>query len=195
MARSRGLVAILAVGTLLAAGPSASAQTAEESARETDPPFGGPGNVAYAEDLWMALGQARLVGPDSFHATPYKGQEPHGAILVTMEGTISLQGHEGLAIVKKNHLGDDLTPAQVANDPERHLASITVMYQREAGYDPDHQNWYWAKYLPTGQLDTNPKGMKLGGRVAKGAGQGCIACHKNAPGGDYVFNHDRLVGD
>jgi len=33
--------------------------------------------------------------------------------------------------------------------------------------------------------------MKLAGRVAKGAPTGCIACHKAAPGGDYIFNHDR----
>ena len=54
-------------------------------------------------------------------------------------------------------------------------------------YDPDNQNWFWAKYLPNGSLDKNPKGMQLAGRVAKGADAGCIACHAGADGGDYMF--------
>lgn len=35
--------------------------------------------------------------------------------------------------------------------------------------------------------------MALAGRVAKGADQGCIACHQTAEGGDYVYTHDRFV--
>ena len=67
------------------------------------------------------------------------------------------------------------------------------MFRREKGYDADNKDWFWAKYKPDGSLDTNPKGMQLAGRVAKGAAQGCIACHKAAPGGDLVFNNDRYA--
>jgi hypothetical protein len=64
------------------------------------------------------------------------------------------------------------------------------MFRREAGYDEDNQNWFWAKFLPDGTLDKNPKGMMLAGQVAKGADVGCIACHSNAGGDDYVFTAD-----
>ena len=55
-----------------------------------------------------------------------------------------------------------------------------------------HRVW-GLDHLPEGSLDQNPKGIPLAGRVAKGMDQGCIACHKAAPGGDYVFNHDRYA--
>lgn len=188
------LIAAAMVATVSAC-TSVGADTAEQSAEETKPPFSGPANVAYAADLWRALEEARLLGDNAFRAKPYEGQKPHGAVLVTMEGTLSLQGNSGLAIVKKNYVGDGVTVDKVANDPARYLASITVMYQREAGYDPDHDNWFWAKYKPDGSLEANPKGMKLAGRVAKGASQGCIACHEGAPGNDYLFTHDRMPGN
>jgi hypothetical protein len=63
----------------------------------------------------------------------------------------------------------------VANHPNQYLGAITVMYQRKEGYDPENNNWFWAKYKPDGSLDKNPKGMALAGRVAKGMPQGCIA--------------------
>jgi len=62
----------------------------------------------------------------------------------------------------------------------------------EKGYDPDDKDWFWVKYAPDGTVLTNPKGMKLAGRVAKGMDKGCIACHAGAPGGDMVFNHDKF---
>ena len=69
-------------------------------------------------------------------------------------------------------------------------SAVTVMFQRESGYDDDNKNWYWAKYLADGSLDKNPKGMELAGRVAKGADAGCIACHSGADGEDYEFLRD-----
>lgn len=203
-----GTVAVLAaVGTALAAacaerygtagGYTATAQMTAAPARslaETQPPFSGPANVEYAGVLWQTLVDEHLAGPEAIQATPYEGQEPHGAILVTVERPLTLGEHTGQVIVKRNHLGEGVSKEAVANDPARFLDSVTVMYQREAGYDPDHKNWFWAKYKPDGSLATNPKGMALAGRVAKGADQGCIACHAAAPGGDYVYNHDRLAG-
>ena len=81
--------------------------------------------------------------------------------------------------------------AQVLADPGTHLAAVTVMFRREDGYDPDNANWFWAKYLPDGSLDTNPAGMALAGRVAKGADQGCIACH--AAEEDYLYTTDHIA--
>lgn len=186
-------IAGLGAAAALAAGAALAQDLAGESAAETDPPFGGAANVAYADALWTALEEARLVGPDAVLATPYAGQEPHGAILVTLERAVALAGHEGVALVKRNYLGDGLDRMAVANAPDENLDSVTVMYRREAGYDPDNGDWFWAKFNPDGSLQDNAQGMALAGRVAKGADQGCIACHAAAPGGDYVYTHDRLA--
>ncbi|MFT4961818.1 MAG: hypothetical protein ACI92Z_002912 [Paracoccaceae bacterium] len=65
------------------------------------------------------------------------------------------------------------------------------MYRREAGFDTGNQNWFWVKFLPDGSLDKNPKGMRLVGKVAKGADKGCIACHSGED--DYLFTTDHLM--
>jgi hypothetical protein len=189
--RTLGYVAAFTAAAI--SGGAVSQDVARQSMQETDPPFGGEANVAYAADLWAALEAARMVGPQSLRAVPYKGREPHGAVLVTLEGRLGVHGHDGIAIVKKNYLADGLTVAEVAAAPDENLASITVMYRRAGGYDPQNADWYWAKYASDGSLQENPKGMALAGRVAKGAERGCIACHAGAEGGDYVFNHDRLA--
>jgi len=156
------------------------------------PPFGGEEDVAYSQELWKVLESADLAGEDAILTTPYKGQHPHGAVLETLYGNVTVNDHTGDVIVKRNYGGQGVSTTKVGNNPGEFLKSVTVMFKREDGYDPDNANWFWAKYKPDGSLDTNPKGMELAGRVAKGANQGCIACHKPAPGGDYVFNNDRF---
>jgi hypothetical protein len=157
-------------------------------------PFSGPVSVSYAATLWDAMLSAELVGSNTINGTPYQGQAPHGAILDTVDATLTVNGHTGALIIKRNFGGPDVSKQAVANNPGKYLKAITVMYKRERGYDPDDRDWFWAKYKPDGSLDTNPKGMKLAGRVAKGQPKGCIACHKAAPGGDFVFNHNRYAG-
>ena len=153
-------------------------------------PFGETEDIAYATRLWAALKDLNLVGADMIMSVPYTGQHPHGAILDTVEGPVRVLDNTGVAIVKRNYGGDGVSKARVYDDPANYLAAITVMYKRK-GYDSDNQDWFWAKYKPDGSLDTNPKGIPLAGRVAKGMPAGCIACHTGAPGGDLVFNHDR----
>ncbi|MGM0516299.1 MAG: cytochrome P460 family protein [Pseudomonadota bacterium] len=191
----------VALGAVLAgmAGGTAladSGSVGDGSRMETQPPFGGPMNVEYAKVLWDRLEGNNLVGSDSIRSFPYEGNHPHGQVLDYLETMITVDNHEGVVMVKKNYGGDGdpgALEAGVLEEPEKHLDSITVMFQREDGYDPDHDNWYWAKYQPDGQLAKNPKDMSMAGRVAKGANEGCIACHAGAPGGDYVFTHDRLA--
>ena len=188
--------ALAAVAAMAIAGCAAVAgDTAEKSRMEMKPPFGGPANVEYAAKLWDVLESKRLVGPDSIRTFPYQGTQPHGLTLEYLETMATVEGHSGVAMVKKNYSGegDDQAIDAVLNDRMGNLKSVTVMFRREAGYDPDHQNWFWVKYQPNGQPATNPKGMKLAGRVAKGADKGCIACHQAAPGGDYTFTHDRFA--
>lgn len=156
---------------------------------QSGPPFGGDDDVAYAETLWQAMADAKLVGEDMILVQPYQGTEPHGAILETLHTTMTVGGHTGHISVKRNYGPADITIEDVANDPQGNLAAITVMFQREAGYDADHDNWYWVKYLADGSLDKNPAGTLLAGRVAKGNDEaGCIACHTSAEGDDYLFS-------
>ena len=155
-------------------------------------PFGESADLADAAAVWKVLTQERLVGASMINSVPYTGQHPHGAILETLDKTITVNGHTGAVIVKRNYGGEGVSKDTVSNDPQKYLKAVTVMFKREAGYDSENKDWFWAKYKADGSLDKNPKGMQLAGRVAKGAAKGCIACHKAAPGGDYVFNNDRI---
>ena len=166
-------ITILAIGTALAA------------------PFGGKDDVKYSQSLWKALSKASFVGSKAITSKPYDGQPPHSMVLDTIEGTVTLRGKTNAVIVKRNYGGPGVSKQAVANNPKKYLKAVTVMFKRK-GFDSDNKDWFWAKYKPDGSLQVNPKGMKLAGRVAKGKAKGCIACHKAAPGGDYVFIHDRI---
>ncbi len=154
---------------------------------QQQPPFGGPEDVEDADQLWQALADARLVGEERIRTMPYQGTEPHGVILEYLEQPLQVGEHEGLAIVKINYMstGEELTREEVLRAPDEFLDAITVMFQREEGYDPDNQDWFWAKYNPDGSLDTTPEDMPMAGRVL-----GCIDCHSAAPGGDYVYSYE-----
>lgn len=180
---------VLPLGLSLQAVGGAQAQQQQAAGGQT-PPFGTEADLEYVDQLWQALADAGLVGDGTILSMPYQGREPHGAILEYFEQTVSVQDHEELAIVKKNYRGEQLSREQVLADPDEYLESITVMYRREQGYDPDNQNWFWSKHNPDGSLQTNPEGMQLAGRVGKGMNMGCIPCHSAAPGDDYVYSYD-----
>ncbi len=158
-------------------------------------PAGGPEDVHYARQLWQALQEKQLVGEQARTSKPFfGGAKPHGMILEVMAQNLMLNKHTGFVIVKKNYNGDQVSVANVERDRKRYLSSITVMYQREAGYDPDNQNWFWVKYQPDGQLfeKNTPMGRFLmAGKIMKGKtpeqNGGCIYCHRSAGGGDYIF--------
>jgi hypothetical protein len=155
-------------------------------------PFGGGDDVGFAGKLWQAMHSANLVGKDAIISTPYTGTHPHGAILDTIDAQVTVEGVRNIVIIKRNYGGEGVSKANVANDPNKYLQAVTVMFKR-AGYDADNRDWFWVKYAADGSVLKNPKGMSLAGRVAKGMPQGCIACHTGAPGGDMVFNHDRYA--
>lgn len=150
-------------------------------------PFGSDEDIAYSKQLWQALVDASLVGDNRIRTVAYEGTEPHGFVLETMYGKVTVGGHTGTVIVKQNYGPEGLTPEQVNNDPGKKPAAVTVMFTRESGFDEDNKNIFWVKYLGDGSLDKNPKGMQLAGKIAKGADAGCIACHSGADGGDYEF--------
>jgi hypothetical protein len=144
-------------------------------------------NVNYSKDLWAAMAKAGLSGSSAKADTPYKGQAPHGAILETLTSEVTVGGHKGKVILKRNYGGKGVSIGSVKGDRAKFLKAITVMFKREAGYDKDNNDWFWVKYKPDGSLHTNPKGMMLAGRVMKGADKGCIACHSAVKDKDYVY--------
>ncbi|OOZ37055.1 hypothetical protein [Solemya velesiana gill symbiont] len=170
---SVGALAFTLAGTASAAGMSGSDE-----------------DVVYAGKLWSAMQSGGLVGKGSLMSTPYTGVHPHGAILDTIEAPLNVGGETNVVIIKRNYGGEGVGKQAVADDPAKWLKAVTVMYKR-AGLDPETKDWFWVKYAPDGSVLKNPKGASLAGLVGKGAIAGCIACHKAAPGGDLVFNHDR----
>ena len=152
-------------------------------------PFGGDDDVNYAKNLWTSMVNESYAGKGAIKSRPYTGQHPHGAILDTIEGPINIDGRLHNIIIKRNYGGPGVSKDAVANDPDKFLKAVTVMLKRP-GYDPETQDWFWVKYKADGSIDTNPAGMMLAGKVAKGKPKGCIACHTGAPGGDMIFIHD-----
>ncbi len=132
-------------------------------------PFGNDADLADAKKVWEASVAAGFVGDNAIVTRPYTGAPPHGMILEYMEKTVTINGVTGPLIVKKNYGGNGLTANDVIGDPNKYLKAVTIQFKREAGYDSENKDWFYGKYLPDGTLDVNPKGMKLAGRVAKGA--------------------------
>lgn len=158
-----------------------------EGAAQDMPPFGSDHDAAYAAQIWNAMQEQRLAGPDSIYTFPYEGTDPHGMMLETFYSKATINGHTGDLVIKRNYGPEGVSADEVMADPSGHLGAITVMFRREAGFDADNKDWFWVKFLPDGSLDKNPKGMRLAGLVAKGMDVGCIACHTAADGDDYVF--------
>lgn len=184
---------VIFIAALLAGGGGLVALAAQHEGKAMAAAFGDEDSVDYAGKLWKELSKANLVGDNPIIGKHYQGVHPHGAVLDTIEGNVKVKDHRGHVIVKRNYGGKDVSVQKVANDPSKYLGAVTVMFKREAGYDPENGDWFWAKYKPNGELDKNPKGMQLAGRVAKGKPEGCIACHSGAPGKDMVFLHDRFA--
>ena len=165
----------------------AAAPAPEETAAAMAPPFGQDEDMAYADQIWGLLDSDAVTGPDARRSEPYQGSMPHGEILEILNTRAEVEGREGELWVKWNYLGDGITMEMVDSDPDAYLDSVTVMFQREAGYDPENGDWFWAKFMADGSFAKNPAGLALVGRVARGMDTGCIACHTGAPGEDLVF--------
>ena len=181
-------------GAFVASGLTVAALAAGTACSQEDTaPFGGRKDVNYAKDLWEAMTEANLTGDNAVYSRPYEGNDPHGIVLDTVYSSVTVDGHDGTVIVKRNYGPAGISIDEVASDPPKHLEAITVMFKREAGYDDENQDWFWVKYLPDGALDKNPAGAALAGRIGKGAAAGCIACHTAADGDDYEFHRNHNV--
>lgn len=122
-------------------------------------------NYQESWDLWPGKGEF------------YQGGQPHGMLLTTYVNDVALNAlnagettmPDGAIIIKENYT------------PDRDLAAVTVMSKSD-GYNADHNDWFFAKYMPDGSLDTAPNGMKMAGRVP-----GCQSCHQGVANNDYLF--------
>ena len=171
-----------------AAEAAAAADKAAKDAAAMMPPFGTDHDVGYAHLIWNALLDQKLAGPDAVAGTVYEGTQPHGFMLEMFIRSATIEGQKGDLIVKRNYGPEGVTADEVTANRKAHLGAVTVMFKREAGFDEETKNWFWTKFNADGSIATNPKGMALAGKVAKGMDQGCIACHSAADGGDFVFS-------
>lgn len=148
--------------------------------------YGRPRDLELAGTLWAAI-----AGHESWSA--FEGAEgiqsasgPHGShqslhvndVAAADEATLP----PGSIIVKRNLAAADRTA----------LTAITVM-QRIDGFDPEHRDWFWAKFAPNGALAEDDAGTPLAGAIRRGD-QGCLPCHGGAPGEDFVFVNARGNG-
>ncbi len=136
------------------------------SATVSAAPFGGKEDTDYAAKLWQAMSDNHLVGKDAIISTPYTGTHPHGAILDTIDARVSVAEKSGEVIIKRNYGGEGVSKTAVANDPEKYLKAVTVMFKR-AGYDAETKDWFWAKYTSGGKILSNPKGWRWPVRWAR----------------------------
>ena len=174
-----GLVAV-GVTAFLISG-CASAKKADGIAMK--PPFGGREDLARAADLWKTM-----EGYTSWKAYPGKpgwqeGGRPHGQFVKYFINPMAARNPgkpgNGSIIIKENYGAQD----------RKTLGAVTVM-KKIRGYDPENADWFWVKFDPKGNVMKNPMGMSLAGRVAKGMKKGCISCHSNADGNDFLYIND-----
>lgn len=100
----------------------------------------------------------------------YQGADPHGMLLTTYLNSAALEVvkdggttmPDGAILVKENFT------------PEGVLDATTIMYKK-AGYDSEHNDWFWAKVLADGTVDK------------EGQVEGCQTCHGAATDTDYVM--------
>jgi plastocyanin len=59
-------------------------------------------------------------------------------------------------------------------DADRKLREIGVRYKAE-GYDPEHNDWFWAAYTPEGEV------------IAEGKVESCQKCHSVEADNDYTY--------
>lgn len=173
-------VGLLALGACAQADDEAEAtEAAEEPAAVEEPEMAQPDTTGAA--MWAYIQEQDYQAWTRWPGLgdQYQGQEPHGATLTTYVNDIALQALEA---------GDAIMPAGaiVIKDnfgPDGQLAAVTTMYKAAAGYNPDHNDWFFTKHLASGELDQTPDGMAMEGRLL-----GCQSCHLQARDLDYLIN-------
>ncbi len=173
--------ALLAVGVAAAAAATAIAATTSQpessySVVKAEPDTTGAAIWAHLKEQNYRENWSLWPGTEAF----YKGNQPHGMLLTTYVNDVALHAMQdgasempnGAIIVKENYM------------PNRQLAAITVMYKQD-GYNSQHNDWFFTKHLPSGELDKMEKdgmSMPMQGRLP-----GCQNCHMAKRDNDYLF--------
>ena len=174
-----GVLAGLAVFALL---PPESASQDEKQA------FGGAADVAFAGKVWKAM--AGYEKNWKLSSGVVAGKSPHGKFVHMYSSWVEVDKRLYPVVIKDNFGGRGVNPDRVKADRGKWLRAVTVMVQRERGYDPDNHDWFWVKFGKGGTIGKNKAGVALAGRVIKDSMSGCIACHSGAKGDDYLFSND-----
>ena len=154
--------------------------------------FGYNKDAKFANMLWKQMSKMRIVGANHIATHPYKGLPPHGTYMEMLEVKITVGRTRGYAIVQKNYAGNHIGIMNIINNPMKHLSNVSVMFKRKNGYDSENKDWFYVQYDARGVVMKSSKGNRLAGRIDRDSNRGCIACHRTAPGNDFVFSHDKL---
>jgi len=135
---------------------------------------------AYAQKVWQVLKDEKLIGNGRMRSYPFVGSRPHGSIQEIITHEIEVEGVTGRVIVKHNYgAKSELSPKQVySGKNDKHYEALTIMFKREAGYDPANNDWFWAEYKKDGSI-INYNGVDLSGRSSL-----CLGCHTPLGGPD-----------
>jgi hypothetical protein len=165
---------------LLAAVAALLTCSALPTAADDANPAGTPADDAYAAKLWSFMEANGLIGEGRVRSFPFVGSRPHGSIQEFIATEAVIDGHRGRLLIKHNFGANEaLTPKSVyAANPDENSEPLAIMFQREEGYDPGNNNWFWAEYTADGSV-LNFEGSNLSGRAPL-----CIGCHTARGGVD-----------
>lgn len=135
---------------------------------------------AYAAKVWQYMVNNKLVGDGRIRSYPFVGSRPHGSIQEVISTEVEIEAQKGKLIVKHNYgAKEELTPHKVYSDDQAaNYVALTIMFQREKGYDTNNSDWFWAEYNPDGSI-INYQGVDLSGRSEM-----CLGCHTPLGGKD-----------
>lgn len=141
----------------------------------------------YAAKVWQYMVKKKLVGAERIRSYPFVGSRPHGSIQEVISIEAKIQGQKGKLIVKHNYgAKEELTPHKVYSENQaNNYVALTIMFQREKGYDTVNHDWFWAEYNPDGSI-INYQGVDLSGRSAM-----CLGCHTPLGGKDREILNGR----
>ncbi|MDF1837101.1 MAG: cytochrome P460 family protein [Planctomycetota bacterium] len=133
--------------------------------------LGTPEEQTRADDLYNEIADYKSWGNFEGFEGFQIGDSVHGRFVRVYANGIAEANQQDLPyesiIVKENFDKED----------EGALTGITVM-QRLQGVDPEHNDWFWVRYSPSGT------------QTHSGKPAFCIDCHSEAEGDDYVFLND-----
>ena len=155
--------------------------------RSFEPPSGTAAHERQARELWATMESHDTWSHPALRPGWQPATAPHGQWLKTYLNPAAAASTstfaEGSVIMAKSYADQD----------EDTLEFITAM-TRVPGFEPEHGDWFWAKFAPDGSLMLDAQGASLAGAIGKGAQVGCIDCHTGASGSDYVFANGPATG-